>query len=227
MSDVMQHSAVSAQQPRAPEPAPPSMHAAVVAREAAVRIGGRTIWEGVNLAVPRGSFTAILGPNGVGKSTLLKAVLGLQPLAAGEIRVLGEPPGGVNRRVGYLPQRRSFDAALRIRGRDIVRLGLDGAHWGVPLPGFGRFLSRREREARGRVDELIGLVGGTAYADRPIGQLSGGEQQRLLIAQALARRPELLLLDEPLESLDITNQAAVAALLQRICREQGVGVLMV
>jgi zinc/manganese transport system ATP-binding protein len=108
-----------------------------------------------------------------------------------------------------------------------VRLGLDGAHWGVPLPGFGRFRSRHEREARRRVQELIDLVGGTAYADRPIGQLSGGEQQRLLIAQALARRPELLLLDEPLESLDITNQGAIAALIQRICREQGVTVLMV
>ncbi len=219
--------ASSAARDAATPAAPDTLGAAVVARGAAVRIGGRTIWEGVNLAVPRGSFTAILGPNGVGKSTLLKAVLGLQPLAAGEIRVLGQPPGGGNRRVGYLPQRRSFDPALRIRGRDIVRLGLDGAHWGVPLPAFGRFRSRHEREARRRVAELIDLVGGTAYADRPIGQLSGGEQQRLLIAQALARRPELLLLDEPLESLDITNQAAIAGLIQRICREQGVTVLMV
>ncbi|HLZ69176.1 MAG TPA: ATP-binding cassette domain-containing protein [Dehalococcoidia bacterium] len=200
---------------------------AVVVHGAAVRLGGRTIWQDVNLAIPRGSFTAILGPNGAGKSTLLKAVLGLQPLVAGEIRVLGKPPGSGNRRVGYLPQRRSFDASLRIRGVDIVRLGLDGSRWGVPLPRLGRFCTQHERAARRRVSELIALVGGTAYAGRPIGQLSGGEQQRLLIAQALARRPELLLLDEPLESLDISNQGAIAALIQQICREQGVTVLMV
>ncbi len=201
--------------------------AAVVARDAAVRVGGRTIWQGVNLAIPRGSFTAILGPNGAGKSTLLKAVLGLQALAAGEIAALGRPPGNGNRRVGYLPQRRSFDASLRIRGVDIVRLGLDGSRWGVPLPRLGRFSTRHEREAQRRVAELIELVDSTAYATRPIGQLSGGEQQRLLIAQALARQPELLLLDEPLESLDITNQGAIAALIQAICRDQHVTVLMV
>jgi len=203
------------------EPAP------VVVRDAAVRLGGRTIWEHVTLGVAAGTFAAILGPNGVGKSTLLKAILGLQPVSAGEIRVLGLPAGSANRRVGYLPQRRSFDPELRIRGVDIVRLGLDGARWGVPLPALGRLTTRREREIRERVHELVRLVGAEAYATRPIGQVSGGEQQRLLIAQALARRPRLLLLDEPLESLDITNQGAIAALIQRICREEGVTVLMV
>ncbi|WP_405587579.1 metal ABC transporter ATP-binding protein [Streptomyces sp. NBC_01190] len=189
-------------------------------REAAVRVGGRTLWSHVRLDVRPGEFVAVLGPNGVGKSTLIKAVLGLVPLAAGEISVLGERPGQLAHLVGYLPQRRSFDASLRIRGTDIVRLGWDGDRWGLPGP-------RSARAARARIAEVLALVGASAYADRPIGQCSGGEQQRLLIAQALIRRPRLLLLDEPLDSLDLPNQAAVAALIGRICREEGVSVMMV
>lgn len=138
----------------------------------------------------------------------------------------GRRPGAANEAIGYLPQRRSFDPQLRIRGTDVVRLGLDGNRWGVPLPGAGRF-SARARAARARVREVIGLVGADAYADRPIGQVSGGEQQRLLIAQALVSRPRLLLLDEPLDSLDLPNQATVAALVSRVCRQEGVTVMMV
>ncbi len=188
---------------------------------ASVALGGRTVWAGVDATVHAGEFVAILGPNGVGKSTLLKAILGLVPVSAGSIRLLGRPPGQANHDVGYLPQRRSFDASLRIRGLDVVRLGLDGDRWGLPVPG------RRARAATARVRELVELVGAGRYAHRPIGQLSGGEQQRLLIAQALARRPRLLLLDEPLDSLDLPNQAAVAALVSRICRAENVAVMIV
>jgi zinc/manganese transport system ATP-binding protein len=188
---------------------------------ASVTLGGRAIWSGLSAVVEPGEFVAILGPNGVGKSTLLKAILGLVPLAAGTVRVAGRPVGRANRDIGYLPQRRTFDGSLRIRGVDVVRLGLDGDRWGLPWPG------RRSREAAERVAELVDLVGAEAYARRPIGQLSGGEQQRLLIAQALARRPKLLLLDEPLDSLDLPNQAAVARLIGRICRQENVAVLMV
>lgn len=201
----------------------PARHV-VSARGAAVQLGDRTIWRGVDLDIGAGEFVAILGPNGVGKSTLLKAVLGLLRLSAGEMRVLGAPPGHANQEIGYLPQRRSFDASLRVRGTDIVRLGLDGDRWGLPLPGFGR---ARAREHAEQVRALIDFVGAGEYAHRPIGRCSGGEQQRLLIAQALARRPSLLLLDEPLDSLDLANQSSVAALIARIARDAGITVLIV
>jgi zinc/manganese transport system ATP-binding protein len=206
----------------APEAAP-----AIEVRDADARIGGRTIFSQLGLRVERGQFVALLGANGAGKSTLLKTLLGLLPLASGTIRVLGRPPGAANRAIGYLPQRRAFDAATRLRGSDIVQLGIDGDRWGLPLPvRWGRPAARRRAE-RQRVREAIEVVGASAYARRAIGELSGGEQQRLLIAQALVRRPQLLLLDEPLDSLDLPNQAAVAALVAQICREHDVAVLLV
>ena len=200
------------------------MTAVLQLRNAAVRRGATTLWSGLDVTAQAGEFLAVLGPNGVGKSTLVTAILGQIPLAAGELRVLGEVPPAANAQIGYLPQRRSFDPALRVRGTDIVRLGLDGSHWGFPVPGSR---SARARDANARVQEVIELVGAQDYAQRPIGRLSGGEQQRLLIAQALVGRPRLLLLDEPLDSLDLPNQASVAALVSRICRTGGVTVVMV
>jgi zinc/manganese transport system ATP-binding protein len=210
----------------APERGEPEPKTAVIALDRAeAMVGGRAIWSEVSLQVAAGQFVAVLGPNGAGKSTLLKAVLGLLPLSSGRITVLGGRPGQHNDRVGYLPQRRAFDPATRIRGVDVVRLGLDGDRWGTPLPGL--LGGRRARTARVRVAEVIDLVGAAGYARRPIGHCSGGEQQRLLIAQALIRRPEVLILDEPLDSLDVTNQAAVSALIRDVCRSQHVAVLLV
>jgi zinc/manganese transport system ATP-binding protein len=194
-----------------------------------MRLGGRTIWQDVTFQVRSGECIAILGPNGAGKSTLLKALLGVLPLSVGSLRVLGSLVRRGNTQVGYLPQRRSFEADVRVRGRAIVRLGLDGAHWGVPMPGLRRLWGggAHAREAATRVEEVIDLVGASHYAHRPFGELSGGEQQRLLIAQALVTRPRILLLDEPLESLDLKNQQIISALVRRVSQEQQVTVLMV
>ncbi len=205
--------------------ATPDAEAPVIRVEAAtVALGGRTIWSDVTLDVQPGECVAILGPNGAGKSTLLKAILGLVPLSAGQIRVLGQPARRGNAAISYVPQRRNFDAEVRVRGRDIVRLGLDGNRWGLPLPLLRR---DEERAATMRVREVIARVGAAAYADRPIGELSGGEQQRLLIAQALVTRPRVLALDEPLDSLDLRNQRGMAAMIHEVSHETGAAVLLV
>ena len=192
----------------------------------ATKVGGRTVWSQVSLQVGAGEFVAVLGPNGVGKSTLLKVILGLQPVSAG--RAAGaRRPGRAAQRADRLPA-----AAAR------VRPGHPGPWRGHRAAGLGRRpvghpAARAARRAAAPAPpatgsrEVIDLVGATGYAQRPIGQCSGGEQQRLLIAQALIRRPELLMLDEPLDSLDVTNQAAVSALVQRICRTENVAVLLV
>ncbi len=207
-----------------PVPAPPALSPVIQVEEAAVALGGRTIWQGVGLSVQPGEFLAILGPNGAGKSTLLKAILGLIPLSRGTISVLDHPARRGNAAIGYVPQRRHFEADVRVRGRSIVRLGVDGRNWGLPVPFFQR---NKAREAARRVQEAIDLVGAGAYADRPIGELSGGEQQRLLIAQALVTRPRILALDEPLDSLDLRNQQGVAGVIRQISRETGAAVLLV
>ncbi len=190
---------------------------AVSVKDGCAQLGGRVVWSDVSLEIAQGEFAAILGPNGSGKTTLLRVLLGDLPLSHGAASALGRPAGASKGQIGYLPQRRNFDAGARVRGIDLVRLGLDGTRWGLPL-----------RRAGGeRVEQAIELVGAEAYARRPIGALSGGEQQRLLIAQALVSEPRLLILDEPLDSLDLPNQSAVAALLQRICRDQEVTILLV
>ena len=187
-------------------------------RDAAVRLGSRQLWSALDLTVAEGEFLAVLGPNGAGKTTLLKVLLGLVPLSAGTVRVNGDPPRLGNHELGYVPQQQAFDRSLPIRGRDLVRFGVDGHHWGLPRHG---------RAVRERVDEVLRAVGASAYADAPVGLLSGGEQQRLRIAQALLGDPTVLLCDEPLLALDLASQRAVTRLIDERRRSAGTPVVFV
>lgn len=187
-------------------------------RGAALRRDDRELWSGLDLEVAPGELIAVLGPSGSGKTTLLRAILGLVPLSEGEIVALGEPVHRRgNRRIGYLPQARPLPRDTAMRGRDLVALGVDGHRFGLPIPRRGE---------RQRIDALIDSVGAAAFADRPVGTLSGGEQQRLRVGQALADDPRLLLCDEPLTSLDLANQQAVVRLIDEH-RRSGAAVLLV
>ncbi|MBV8528168.1 MAG: ABC transporter ATP-binding protein [Candidatus Dormibacteraeota bacterium] len=195
--------------------------AAVSLRAASVRLGGRWIWERADLTVEPGEFLVVLGPNGAGKTTLLRVLLGLVPLASGSASVFGADPRHARPVVGYVPQRRTFDRDLFVRARDLVALGVDGTRWGVSLSG------RERRMRQALVEEALEAVGAVDFANRPVGHLSGGEQQRLLLAQALVTRPRLLLLDEPLASLDLGAQAQASALVSSVARARGITVILV
>ena len=149
----------------------------------------------------------------------MRVLLGLQTLSAGEVRIAGREPRRGSPHIGYIPQQKALDPDLPLRGRDLVGLGLDGHRPGIGLRG------RRVRRAR--VDAALAAVGGTSYADAPVGRLSGGEQQRLRVAQALVGDPAVLLCDEPLLSLDLAHQASVTALIDQRRRAAGTAVVFV
>jgi len=195
-------------------------HAVVSLRGARLAFGDRVLWDGLDLTVRAGEFIAVLGPNGTGKTSLLKVLLGQLPLSAGQARVLGRPVGAGNRHVGYVPQHRSLDSGPTLRGRDLVGLGYDGHRWGLPDP--------RGRDAkRTAVRQALQQVNADHLADTPVGLMSGGELQRVRIAQALVTDPELLLCDEPLLNLDPGHARLVAALIDRRRRTADTAVLFV
>ncbi|GIT78536.1 ABC transporter ATP-binding protein [Leifsonia sp. LS1] len=187
-------------------------------RDASLGFGDRTLWSGLDLDVHAGEFVAVLGPNGSGKTSLLRAILGQQRLDGGSIVFDGHPVRRGDRRIGYIPQQKLIPAGTPMRARDLVRLGVDGHRWGIPLPN---------RADRARTEELIDAVGARRYADSPVGSLSGGEQQRLRVAQALAGDPVMLLCDEPLLSLDLQHQRGVSELIDKRRRDQGSAVVFV
>ena len=183
-----------------------------------VRLGGREILRDVFFSVRAGEFTGLIGPNGAGKTTLLKVILGLQAPTSGRVLLNGKPRlrrGG--RLIGYVPQKLSIDPDMPLRARDVVALGIDGHRLGFPVPSAAR---------RELVTEALLAVGAEAYADARVGELSGGEQQRVMIAHAVISRPRLLLLDEPLANLDLRSEQGIVSVLARLAREQQIAVLI-
>lgn len=194
------------------------MKPVVSLRGATLKFGKRTLWEDLDLDINPGEFFAVLGPNGSGKTTFLKVLLGLQELHSGTAALGGRPVERGSNLIGYIPQQESFAPDTPLRARDLVGLGVDGHRWGLRLGAA---------KANRRIDELLDLVGAAEYANVPVGQLSGGEQQRLRVAQSLAADPQILLCDEPLLSLDLQHQQAVSALINEQCRTQDSAVVFV
>ena len=181
-----------------------------------LELAGRTILSDVSLAIGEGEFIGVLGPNGAGKTTMMRAVLGLVPVASGAVRIGGLPVARGNPSIGYMPQTRSALASRRVLGRDFVAMAADGHRWGLPIANAA---------TRDDVERVLNLVDAGKLAARPLSELSGGERQRLLLAQCLLGKPQLLLLDEPLISLDPHHQRSVVELVRRVQRELRITVL--
>jgi zinc/manganese transport system ATP-binding protein len=184
--------------------------------QATLRICDRTVLSDVSIDIEAGEFIGVLGPNGAGKTTLMRAVLGLLSPSKGSLKVFGHTPERGNSAIGYLPQLRTVLPDLRVRGRDFIASSLNGERWG--LPSF----SSRDRDM---IEETLNAVGARDLAGRPLSEMSGGERQRLLLAQSLIGQPKLLLLDEPLISLDARHQEVAIDVVRKVCRERKITVL--
>lgn len=187
-------------------------------RAATLAFGARPLWRGLNLDVRAGEFLAVLGPNGAGKTSLLKTILGQQPLTAGTVELLGAPVRRGSREIGYIPQQKLLEQGTPLRARDLVAFGINGHRWGLPISTSA---------LRSRVDAVLESVGATDYADASVATLSGGEQQRIRVGQAIAGNPKLLLCDEPLLSLDLHHQRAVSELIDEKRKELNTAVVFV
>lgn len=189
----------------------------LVAEDLSVSLSGRPVLKNVSFSLYAGRVTGLIGPNGAGKTTLLRVLLGLVRPSSGRVSLPAGPPGRARRLLGYVPQKIALEPDVPLRARDLVALGLDGHRFGVQLPSAAR---------RATVDAMLTAVNATGFAEARVGQLSGGEQQRVMIAHALMSKPRVLLLDEPLANLDISSSHEVVALLARIARENRMAVMV-
>jgi zinc/manganese transport system ATP-binding protein len=189
---------------------------AIELRGVTLAFGAQPVLAGIDLNFRPNEFVGVLGPNGAGKTTLMRAILGLLSPRGGSIRVLGKPVRPGNPSIGYMPQARGALDQLRLSGWDFVASGVNGHCWGLPV---------LDRAARRQVAWALERVQATELAHRPLAETSGGERQRLLLAQALLGQPRLLLLDEPLISLDPYHQHAVVELTRTLQQELGMTVL--
>ncbi len=192
----------------------------VVARGLAAGYGRSVIWQGADFTIRSGEFVGLLGPNGAGKTTLLRLLLGLTRPSAGQLKVFGQPPRRGQPRVGYVPQRHPLDSEMRLAALEFVRLGAGGTGWGFSL-------ARRAAAERQAAWQALATVDATDLAERAIGELSGGELQRVFLAQALVGEPELLLLDEPLANLDIRRETQLTQLIAEIAKSKHLAVLLI
>jgi zinc/manganese transport system ATP-binding protein len=189
---------------------------AVELQNVTLALGGRAVLRDVSFEIQPGEFIGVLGPNGAGKTTLMRAILGLMQPQAGSLRVFGRAPQQGDATIGYLPQLRTVLPDLAVRGIDFIGSSLNGDRWGIPS------LSRADRKA---IEMTLDSVGACELGSRPLNEMSGGERQRLLLAQALLGNPKLLLLDEPLIMLDTRHQEVAIDVVRKVCRERGITVL--
>jgi zinc/manganese transport system ATP-binding protein len=178
---------------------------------------GRVVWNDANFSINQGEFVAILGPNGAGKTTLFRLLLGLAQPLKGSISLFDKAPARGNVRIGYVPQRHYIDSETTIEALELVRLGFDGTKWGIGMSD----------EANRQAFEALKIVGAEELAHRPLGALSGGELQRIFLAQALVGKPDVLLLDEPLANLDMRRESNFVQLINDVVRSRGVTVLLI
>jgi zinc/manganese transport system ATP-binding protein len=181
-----------------------------------VRLGGRDILSAASFAIEDGEFVGMLGANGAGKTTLMRAALGLVPVASGAIAVLDRPVTRGNALIGYMPQSGGAVARLRLSGWDVVASAAIGGRFG---------LVRLDKAARREIDWALDQVGARDLARRSIGELSGGERQLVLLSQALIGKPRLMMLDEPLISLDPAHQRDIVEIARRICDNLKIAIL--
>lgn len=187
-------------------------------KNASLAFGERTLWSNLNLEIKPQEFIAVIGANGSGKTTLLKAILGQEKLTSGSIELNGKEIGRGSREIGYIPQHRTVDSSTPMRAVDMLRMGLDGHKFGLPF---------YSRSANKKVEHILGCVEAFDLAGKRVGELSGGELQRLRVGQAVIDEPDLILADEPLSALDLAQQKVIADLLDQERRDHNAAVIFV